>query len=106
MVWKLIQKVVNPLKLVTWALKAAGNGDFGPAVKKGYWFIAGHKSWLTAAGAAVFAGLVTLSQDPATCAQVQCDTILSVLEKWWPEILAAFTVSALDDAVRSEPPVQ
>lgn len=106
MIVKLLSKVVNPLKLVTWLLGGAGEGNFGPGVKAAYWALAGKKSWIIAAGAAVFAFLATLSQDPTACGAVRCDTILDVLTKWWPEILAALGIAALDDAIRSEPPTR
>lgn len=104
MILKVLAKLVNPLKLITWALKAAADGSLGPVAKKVYWAIVGKKSWIVAVGAGVFALLATLSQDPAACAVIRCDTVLDVLNRYWPEILALLGVAALDDALRTDAP--
>lgn len=106
MILKVLSKLINPLKLITWILKAAGEGGLGPQVKAAYWALVGKKSWIIALGAGIFALLTTLAQDPATCAVVHCDDFLQVLTRYWPEILAALGVAALDDAVRTEPPAK
>lgn len=101
---KLIKKLVNPVRLVTWALHQAGDGGFGPAVQKAYWFLAGKKSWIIAIVSAAGAFLVELQASPADCNAIRCDVLLEYLKTWGPAILGALTVSALDDAVRRDPP--
>ena len=103
----LVKRLVNPLKIVTWALRAAGNGSFGPAVQKVYWTLAGKKGLLIALVTAVGAFLVELQHSaPADCAAISCSTVYEYLCKWAPVILGALTVSALDDAVRQNPPAK
>lgn len=105
LVFNIFKKLVNPVKVVTWALRAAAEGDLGPQVKAAYWFLSGHKGWLVAAVAAAGAFLVQLhASDPAACAAVACETVLQYVEKWAPLILAGLGVSALDDALRQPPP--
>lgn len=101
---KVVKKLVNPAKIVTWIFRSAAEGDFGPVAKKVYWFLAGKKTWVIAILSAFGAFLVELEASPADCAAIQCTVIYKYLNTYGPVIVAALTASALDDALRQEPP--
>jgi len=105
---KVLSRFLNPMKLVTLALKAAGDGALGPRVLQAYNWMAGKKSFIVAGLTAFGAFLVQLrAEDPAACASIGCDSLEVLLQKWGPVVatyLGGMVVSALDDAVRAEPP--
>jgi hypothetical protein len=105
---RLLGRFINPLKLVPLALRAAGNGTFGPKVRVAYHWLAGKKGWIAAALTAWGAFIVQLRvEDPAACEAIGCDSLEAILAKWGPIALAwlaAAYVSATDEAVRMYPP--
>lgn len=102
---RLLSKLFNPLKVVPWALKSAGDGAFGPGVQKIYWVLAKRKGYIVAGATAIGAFLVELQHTaPSDCAAISCSVIYQYLNEWGPVILGALVVSAVDDGVRADPP--
>lgn len=104
MLARLVKKLVNPAKIVTWIFRSAADGSFGPEAQKVYWFLAGKKTWIIAILSAAGAFLVELEASPADCAAIQCTVIYKYLNTYGPIIVSSLAASALDDALRQEPP--
>lgn len=103
---KVVKKLVNPVKIVTWVFRSAADGTWGPQAKAAYWFLAGKKGWIIAGITALAAFLVELQASPSDCAAISCSAVLKFVQEWGPVILAALGASALDDALRSDPPTR